>query len=585
MNKIIFLSVFLLATSCLAAVSNNVEVSRSKAQHTAERRAIDIQQGNAVITKDHIARRLDVQTSDIPWRRMKIYFDLTQLNHQNAKWAKFYKKVYELVGQWWEQAVWIKDSKAKANTLMKDLLDQKYVKTFNIPEEKGTWKDYDLLIHASMAPTDGTTLAWAGPLYRHPDNQRPITGEAAVCWFGDQNFHSAKDGVNRAVGTMIHEFAHVMSFISMQQYHPHFVHFDQELSAFLWTGYQVRQRAVDFYGCKLEQMKGIALQNMGGKPGAHWSESTMADELMTPYSGKEPEKVSPMMLAFMEDSFWYKSDYSMVENYTHNMGNKKACYQKKMCPEKPVCKKGTSSFVTSDYKGIGYCSTDENKCEIEVKYSNMDVTKPSKWTDEFKQYGGRLGSKTIVVQGSFLRWNSDATSYSISSTVPVKAVCSNNLNTYTLKFYNFKWNSGNQKQKGDARFKCTKKGTFKFNCNDTYCSEVKCYSPMEMCSERYSKIGLAKNKPHCHKSCMKNGRCQPGHTNQTPAAQLIKKDIMAKLRISRRRRLQRFDAPETPAQPETFTASEHKPHQCWCYSNGKRQAKCPSINKNGKVTQ
>merc|ERR1711881_353006 len=109
----------------------------------------------------------------------------------------------------------------------------------------------------------------------------------------------------------------------MKQYHPHFVKFDHEKKAFLWTGYQTRLRAKEFYGCKLNQMKGIALQNMGGKPGAHWSESTMHDELMTPYSGKEPEKVSPMMLAFMEDSFWYKADYSYVENYLHNIGDKR----------------------------------------------------------------------------------------------------------------------------------------------------------------------------------------------------------------------------------------------------------------------
>merc|ERR1712159_826160 len=144
----------------------------------------------------------------------------------------------------------------------------------------------------------------------------------------------------------------------------------------MWSGLHVRERASKFYGCDLAHTKGIAIQNMGGKPGAHWSESTMADELMTPYSGVEPEQVSPMLLAFMEDTFWYKSDYSMVENYRHNIGDKRACEQKTLCPEKPLCKIGTSNFITSDYKGMGYCNKDSNGCAIEVKYSNMDITKP-----------------------------------------------------------------------------------------------------------------------------------------------------------------------------------------------------------------
>jgi len=72
---------------------------------------------------------------------------------------------------------------------------------------------------------------------------------------------------------------------------------------------------------------------------------------LTPYAGDEPEKVSPMLLAFMEDTFWYKADYSYVENYTYNKGNKQACSQKVLCPKIPKCKDGAKNFVTSDYKG------------------------------------------------------------------------------------------------------------------------------------------------------------------------------------------------------------------------------------------
>ena len=147
------------------------------------------------------------------WRRMKIWFDMTELNKQNKdpKRVAFYKKVFEIVGKWWEEAVWINDDHMKTIEEVKSAMDTGYVPDFHVTH--GHWKDYDLLIHSKMAPTDGGTLAWAGPLYRHPTTQRPVTGTAAVCWFGDKNFRKASDSINRAVGIIIHEFGHLMAFI------------------------------------------------------------------------------------------------------------------------------------------------------------------------------------------------------------------------------------------------------------------------------------------------------------------------------------------------------------------------------------
>merc|ERR1711976_146933 len=422
---------FFFATACFTLSGKTKLQSGTYADHEAQRRLAEKRQGNLVITDEHIKRRLASANSPGKWRRMKIWFDLTELKHQNTHYADFYQKVFDLTGAWWENAVWIKDNKSHQEETLDNLFKQHYVKEFHITKGHGTWKDYDLLVHAHMAPTDGTTLAWAGPMYRHPDNQRPITGEAAVCWFGHQNFIESSDAVNRAVGTMVHEFGHVMAFIQMQEYHKHFVNLDHDTHAFMWTGLQVRERASEFYGCKLEETKGIALQKINNKPGAHWSESTMHDELMSPYSGAEPEKVSPMLLAFMEDTFWYKADYSYVENYTHNKGDKRACAQKVLCNPIPACKLGTSNFVTSDYKGIGYCGKDENGCPIENKYSNQDLTHPKSWDGEYKQFGGDFGSKSILVQGNFIRWNHDATSYNEIHTVPIRAICRPDLKAYT----------------------------------------------------------------------------------------------------------------------------------------------------------
>jgi len=105
-----------------------------------------------------------------------------------------------------------------------------------------------------------------------------------------------------------------------------------------------------------------------------------------------------------------------------------------------------------------------------------------------------------------------------------------------------------------------------------YCSEVKCYDPKKLCEKRFSKIGLKANKPHCDISCMNNGRCQPGKITNTDDAQLIKKDVMAK--VNSKRRL--FRLTKSHSSPQ-------KQYQCWCYSDGLKHDTCPSIGIHGEI--
>merc|ERR1712086_750981 len=79
--------------------------------------------------------------------------------------------------------------------------------------------DYDLLIRVFLCPNKGNALAYAGPFLRHPTSQRPVTGTVCILPYGDANFKKAKDSVNRAVGTVVHEFGHVISFISWDRSH------------------------------------------------------------------------------------------------------------------------------------------------------------------------------------------------------------------------------------------------------------------------------------------------------------------------------------------------------------------------------
>jgi len=383
--KLILLTLLILSISFLSLQAKDAKKLSARQLYDIEVKEIEKRQGNNNITSQHIERRMQSLNSGKKWRRMKIWFDMTELNKQNKdpKRVAFYKKVFEIVGKWWEEAVWINDDHMKTIEEVKSAMDAGYVTDFHVTH--GHWKDYDLLIHSKMAPTDGGTLAWAGPLYRHPTTQRPVTGTAAVCWFGDKNFRKASDSINRAVGTMIHEFGHVMAFISMLQYHKHYTQFDKTVKSWMWTGPETRKRASAYYKCDSSHMKGIALQTMAGNvPGAHWSEDTMNDELMTPFSGEEPEKVSPMMLGLVEDTKWYKANYRMVEAYNYKKGVASSCLQdKNLCAKDRACKIGADGIITGDFKGIGYCEKDDKGCAREVKYGNRDIGKPAAWGNKY----------------------------------------------------------------------------------------------------------------------------------------------------------------------------------------------------------
>merc|ERR1712137_1196113 len=102
--------------------------------------------------------------------------------------------------------------------------------------------------------------------------------------------------------------------------------YDKKLKMFKWTGPKVKNAAAQYYGCKTKWMKGVGLQTTSPtEVGAHWNESLLNDELLTPVSGAEPEKVSPMTMAFMEDTKWYKANFDLVENYDFKKDHPKHC--------------------------------------------------------------------------------------------------------------------------------------------------------------------------------------------------------------------------------------------------------------------
>lgn len=451
---------------------------------------------------------------------------MTEICKQNAKKCAFYTKVFKIVGNYWQQGLMINDDKAASTKYLKSQMKEGNIDNHGDPD----WEKNDMMMKVKMAPTDGGTLAWAGPLYRHPVSQRPITGETAVTEYGDKNFEQSADPTNSAVATLIHEVEHAMHFIELKEMHPHYVQYSKEANTYLWTGPTALKNAHKYYGCDEKvAIKGIPLQVMKqptekeeGEVGAHWQEAYFDDELMTPFSGKEPEMMSPMTLGAAEDTKWYKASYRFIEPYKTNKGYSDKCKNLRSCPKTQICKPGTSDFVTSDYQGVGYCDKDDNQCDVEVKYENRDVHRPSLWGNEYLQYGAAYGRSSIVQQGLFYKWEKDAESYDTVENVSVEANCNHDHNAYTLEFNEFEYHPETSTHHGDIRVTCTKKDeVVKFNCktDDEYCSEVKCYDPKQMCENRFKSNGGAPNEGNaCHISCMKNGRCHTGEKWDTSDA-------------------------------------------------------------------
>jgi len=373
-NIIILTLIFNLSLSGVPKVFDNIK-------------AIESQQGNLKMTPSHYRRRMQKTAG---WRPIKIYFDMTKLNNQNRKQVEFYQKVFSICGEWYGGALYVRDDQSKILPFVNKMVNRGEEEKF----ASSNLQSYDLLIHVHMARNDGSAMAWAGPRLRHPDSQRPITGETAVTWFGDNTFMEMEDSINRAVGTIIHEFAHVIAFISFDQYQARYTKYDRASKVWYFNGPKTVKAMGNYYGCTAAEVgKGMPIETMSRRePGGHWQEAALNDELMTPVGGEEPEKVSPMTMAMFEDSGWYKSNYRYVENYTYRKGaGCKGLGNKSSCPNPPICKPRTQGFVTSSYKGIGYCEKDMSGCLNEQTYSNRNCMNEVEWERWFKNFGPTYG--------------------------------------------------------------------------------------------------------------------------------------------------------------------------------------------------
>ncbi|KAK7199268.1 major surface protease gp63 [Novymonas esmeraldas] len=174
----------------------------------------------------------------------------------------------------------------------------------------------DFVLYVAAAPTVGASVAWAG-MCQSFRNDRPSVGVANV-----SPKHITSD--QQAMRTIAHEILHALGFNF-----PVFEERGMVSRTFSLRGKwrvpvinspMVVAQARAHFGCKTQTF--LELEDMGSKGTklSHWKRRSMKDDLMASSNGAGI--YSAMTIAAMEDTGFYKGNYSMAEPmmYGRNVG-------------------------------------------------------------------------------------------------------------------------------------------------------------------------------------------------------------------------------------------------------------------------
>lgn len=135
---------------------------------------------------------------------------------------------------------------------------------------------------------------------------------------------------------------------------------------------KVLKKAREYYKC--QNLIGMELEHMGGSGSAynHWSKRALNTEFMIADSYGE-NYISELSLALLEDSGWYKVDYSKAQGIKWGKG--KGCdFLNEKCineiPSKHFLKKNTFTYTTK-FKNEFCTNFNEEKCSINRKFRGI----------------------------------------------------------------------------------------------------------------------------------------------------------------------------------------------------------------------
>merc|ERR1711957_1000256 len=252
-------------------------------------------------------------------------------------------------------------------------------------------------------------------------------------------------------------------------------------------------------------------QSKNGIVGAHFNEAIMADELMTPYAARDGGRASELTISLLEDTKWYKGDYTRAEHWTTLKGQGCNAVQGGACPSPSPCTPGGGVIITSDFKALASCSKNANGCNIERKYEDRVCTSGKSWGIEDYELGHTYGGNCAVVKTKIKFIYNGQGPYSFGAkalAMPVEAECNNGNSSYNLIFKKFDIDASGKKTGKDAVVTCKEAGQQSFNtAKASYKSEVECFDPEVFCTSRFG-ADDAQSGPLCDSSCAANGRCQ-----------------------------------------------------------------------------
>ncbi|CAJ2675541.1 unnamed protein product [Trifolium pratense] len=225
--------------------------------------------------------------------------------------------------------------------------------------------DADLVLLVTTRPTTGNTLAWAVACERDQWG-RAIAGHINVA-----PRHLTAEAETLLSATLVHEVMHVLGF------DPHaFVHFRDERRR---RRNKVTEQVMDekigrtvtrvvlprvvmhsrhHYAAFSGNFTGLELEDGGGRgtSGSHWEKRLLMNEIMTG-SVDTRSVVSNMTLALLEDSGWYKANYSMADrlDWGRNQGTEFVTSPCNLWKGGYHCNTTQFSGCTYNREAEGYC--------------------------------------------------------------------------------------------------------------------------------------------------------------------------------------------------------------------------------------
>ncbi|XP_027329186.1 uncharacterized protein LOC113845803 isoform X2 [Abrus precatorius] len=225
--------------------------------------------------------------------------------------------------------------------------------------------DADLVLLVTTRPTTGNTLAWAVACERDQWG-RAIAGHVNVA-----PRHLTAEAETLLSATLIHEVMHVLGF------DPHaFAHFrderkrrrnkvieqvmDEKIGRMVTRVVlpRVVMHSRHHYAAFSGNFTGLELEDGGGRgtSGSHWEKRLLMNEIMTG-SVDTRSVVSKMTLALLEDSGWYKANYSMADrlDWGRNQGTEFVTSPCNLWKGAYHCNTTQFSGCTYNREAEGYC--------------------------------------------------------------------------------------------------------------------------------------------------------------------------------------------------------------------------------------